>query len=53
MKHPMLVGLKAWALGHLLANGVFGDVLSVGIGVIAYVAMLYLHPILIGVSVFG
>lgn len=88
LKHPMLVGLKAWAFGHLLANGdlgsiilfgsilvwavvnrisfrwrpvgaeppaprVFGDVLAVGLGVIAYVAMLYLHPLLIGVSVFG
>lgn len=88
LKHPMLVGLKAWAFGHLLANGdlgsmilfgsilawavvnrisfrwrpagaeppaprIFGDVLAVGAGVIAYVAMLFLHPILIGVSVFG
>lgn len=88
LKHPMLVGVKAWALGHLLANGdlgsiilfgsilawavvnrisfrwrptqaeppaprVLGDVLAVGVGVAAYVAMLYLHPILIGVSVFG
>jgi len=88
LKHPMLVGLKAWAFGHLLANGdlgsiilfgsilawavvnrisfrwrpagaeppaprVFGDVFAVGIGVIAYVAILYLHPLLIGVSVFG
>jgi hypothetical protein len=35
------------------APRVLGDVLAVGIGVIAYVAMLYLHPILIGVSVFG
>jgi len=88
LKHPMLVGIKAWAFGHLLANGdvgsiilfgsilawavvnrisfkwrpaqavppaprVLGDVLAVGIGVIAYVAMLYLHPVLIGVSVLG
>ncbi len=88
LKHPMLVGIKAWAFGHLLANGdlgsmilfgsilawavvnrisfrwrpaqaeppaprVLGDILAVGVGVIAYVAMLYLHPVLIGVSVFG
>ena len=88
LKHPMLVGLKAWAFGHLLANGdlgsmilfgsilawavvnrisfrwrprgaeppaprAFGDVLAVAIGLIAYVAMLYLHPVVIGVSVFG
>mgnify|MGYP003342790095 CR=1 FL=1 len=88
LKHPMLVGLKAWAFGHLLANGdlgsiilfgsilawavidrisfrwrpqaaeppaprILGDILAVGIGVIAYGLMLYLHPILIGVSVFG
>ena len=84
----MLVGIKAWAFGHLLANGdlgsmilfgsilawavidrisfrwrpqaaeppaprILGDILAVGIGVIAYGLMLYLHPILIGVSVFG
>ncbi len=86
-KHPMLVAIKLWALGHLLANGelnsllLFGaflafavfdriamkkrgdngptgevsamwDVVSVVLGLGAYVAfMMYLHPILFGVSV--
>lgn len=84
LKHPMLVGVKAWALGHLLANGdlggmilfgtflawavvsrisyrwrparptppaprVRGDVIAVVAGLIAYGAMLWLHPVLIGV----
>lgn len=88
LKHPMLVGIKAWAFGHLLANGdlgsiilfgsilawavvnrisfrwrpvaaeppaprLLGDILAVVIGLLAYGAMLYLHPILIGVSVIG
>lgn len=89
LKHPMLVGVKAWAFGHLLANGdlgslllfggllawavvnrisykwrpadgqtlpepkVSGDILAVVVGLVAYAAMLYLHPVLIGVSVFG
>ena len=90
LKHPMLVGVKTWALAHLLANGDLGgmilftsllawavvdrisyrwrpveavadapapnvrvDVLAVVAGVIAYVAMLFLHPYLIGVSVLG
>jgi uncharacterized membrane protein len=88
LKHPMLVGIKAWAFGHLLANGDLGgmilfgaflawavvdrisyrwraagpelpapqvkwDVIAVIAGLIAYGAMLMLHPILIGVSVFG
>ena len=88
LKHPMLVGVKAWAFGHLLANGdlgsmilfgsvlawavinrisfrwrpvtaeppqprIFGDILAVVIGLLAYGAMLALHPILIGVSVIG
>lgn len=27
LKHPMLVGVKAWAFGHLLANGDLGSIL--------------------------
>ena len=90
LKHPMLVGVKTWALAHLLANGDLGgmilfssllawavvdrisyrwrpadvvvdapapnvrvDVLAVVAGVIAYGAMLFLHPYLIGVAVLG
>ena len=89
LKHPMLVGVKAWAFGHFLANGdlggmilfaavlawavvdrisfkwrpastvelpaprVMGDVMAVVIGIIAYIAMIMLHPVLIGVSVMG
>lgn len=84
LKHPMLVGVKAWAFGHLLANGdlggmilfgsflawavlsrisyrwrpagppppaphVRGDVIAVLAGLVAYGAMLWLHPVLIGV----
>jgi len=30
LKHPMLVGVKAWALGHLLVNGTLADVLLFG-----------------------
>ena len=30
MKHPMLVAVKCWALGHLLANGLLADVLLFG-----------------------
>jgi len=83
----MLVGVKIWALAHLLINGdlggmvVFGatlawavydriavkrrgdagwpridhftraDALAVGLGSLAYAAMIFLHPILIGVPV--
>ena len=90
LKHPMLVGVKTWALAHLLANGDLGgmilflsllawavvdrisfrwrpaavvvdapapnvrvDVIAVVAGVVAYVAMLFLHPYLIGVAVLG
>lgn len=28
--HPMLLGVKTWALAHLLSNGNFGDVLLFG-----------------------
>jgi uncharacterized membrane protein len=30
VKHPMLTATKAWALAHLLANGLLGDVLLFG-----------------------
>jgi uncharacterized membrane protein len=89
LRHPMLVGVKIWALAHLLANGDLGGVLlfgsflawavydriavkrrgdvgaprvatftradavAVGAGTVAYVAMIFLHPVLIGVSVIG
>jgi uncharacterized membrane protein len=30
LKHPMLVGVKTWALGHLLANGDLGGIILFG-----------------------
>lgn len=30
LKHPMLVGVKIWALAHLLANGALADVVLFG-----------------------
>lgn len=30
MKHPMLLGVKVWAAGHLLANGSLADLLLFG-----------------------
>jgi len=87
LRHPMLVGIKIWALAHLLVNGdaggmlLFGsflawavydriavkrrgdlgaprldaftraDGIAVVAGTVAYVAMIFLHPWLIGVSV--
>lgn len=30
LKHPMLVGVKIWALGHLLANGDLGSIILFG-----------------------
>jgi uncharacterized membrane protein len=89
LRHPMLVGIKIWALAHLLANGdaggllLFGsflawavfdriavkrrgdvgaprvasftraDAIALGAGTVAYVAMIFLHPVLIGVPVIG
>ena len=89
LKHPMLVGVKAWAFGHFLANGdlggmilfgsllawavidrisfkwrpmpdaelpaprVLGDIIAVVAGLAAYIGMIYLHPILVGVPVMG
>jgi uncharacterized membrane protein len=35
LKHPMLVGLKIWALAHLIANGDLGSMLLFG-GFLAY-----------------
>jgi uncharacterized membrane protein len=87
LRHPMLVGVKFWALAHLLANGDLGGLLLFGsflawavwdriavkqrgdlgaaridsftradtialvAGTVAYVAMIFLHPLLIGVPV--
>lgn len=89
LRHPMLVGIKIWALAHLLANGdaggmlLFGsflawavfdrvavkrrgdmgapriasftgaDAIALGAGTVAYVAMILLHPVLIGVPAVG
>jgi uncharacterized membrane protein len=83
------VAVKAWALGHFLANGdlggmilfgtmltwavvdrisykwrpvvtvdrpaplVLGDIIALAVGFITFIAMILLHPILIGVSVMG
>lgn len=30
LKHPMLVGVKLWALAHLLSNGMLADILLFG-----------------------
>jgi uncharacterized membrane protein len=30
LKHPLLVGVKTWALAHLLANGMLADVVLFG-----------------------
>ena len=85
--HPMLIGVKFWALGHLLANGTLnamilfgaflawavydriavkrrgdrgaapvagftsGDTIALAVGTIAFAAMFFLHPWLIGVSI--
>nr|WP_294508724.1 NnrU family protein [uncultured Rhodopila sp.] len=87
LRHPMLVGVKIWALAHLLANGDLGGLLLFGsflawavydriavkrrgdfgaarigsftradgvaiiAGTVVYVAMIFLHPWLIGVPV--
>jgi uncharacterized membrane protein len=37
-KHPMLAGVKFWAFGHLLANGMLADVLLFG-GFLAWAVM--------------
>jgi uncharacterized membrane protein len=87
LRHPMLAGLKIWALAHLLANGDLGgmvlfgsflayavvdriaikrrgdlgaargtgftraDAIALAAGTAGYIAMLLLHPLLIGVAV--
>ena len=87
LKHPFLVGIKIWALAHLIANGdlgsilIFGsilayasfdrvavkrrgdagappaarfgagDVIALAVAIAAWIAMLFLHPILIGVPI--
>ena len=87
LRHPMLVGIKIWALAHLLANGDLGgmilfgsflawavfdriavkrrgdmgavrlsnftkaDAIVLATGTLAFVAMIFLHPYLIGVAV--
>jgi uncharacterized membrane protein len=86
LRHPMLVGIKSWALAHLLANGdlgalilfgaflawavydrisvkrrgdsgapsspfAVGDAIAIVLGSVAYVAMFWLHPRLIGVAI--
>lgn len=87
LRHPMLVGIKIWALAHLLANGDLGGMILFGsflawavfdriavkrrgdmgaarqsnftkadaivltTGTLAFVAMIFLHPYLIGVAV--
>jgi uncharacterized membrane protein len=89
LRHPMLVGVKIWALAHLLANGDAGgmllfasflawaiydrislkrrgdagaerirsftraDAIALVVGTLAFAAMIYLHPLLIGVQVIG
>ena len=86
LRHPMLAGVKAWALAHLLVNGDLGSILLFGsllawavydrisvkrrgqtgappsgvtagdavavvAGTVAYAALFWLHPLLIGVPV--
>ena len=90
LKHPQLVGVKVWALGHLLANGALGSIILFGtflawavydrisvkrrqpeagkdippgfvandfkalaIGTVVWLVVMFAHPWLIGVSVFG
>jgi len=38
--HPMVLGVKAWALGHLLSNGTLADVLLFG-SFLAWAVLLY------------
>ena len=86
LRHPMLVGVKAWALAHLLVNGdlgsillfgaflawavydriavkrrgdagappsgfATGDAIALAVGSIAYAAMFWAHPWVIGVPI--
>ncbi len=51
LKHPMLVGLKIWALAHLLANGDLGSMLLFGSllawGVIARISTKYRDEVVV------
>lgn len=40
LRHPMVLGVKVWALAHLLANGNLADVLLFG-GFLAWAAMSF------------
>lgn len=40
LHHPMLLGVKAWALAHLLANGTLADVLLFG-GFLVWAALAF------------
>lgn len=87
LRHPMLVGVKSWALAHLLVNGdlggivlfgslllwsgydrmalkrrgdkgapsvqgvTVGDAIALVAGSVAYAAMFWLHPLVIGVAI--
>jgi len=88
LRHPMLAGVKAWALAHLLVNGdlgsmilfaaflawavydriavkrrgdsgappsgfTAGDAIALAVGSVAYAAMVWLHPLIIGVPITG
>ena len=43
VKHPMLTATKAWALSHLLANGMLADVLLFG-GFLAWAVSTAFRP---------
>ncbi len=69
LKHPMLVGVKTWAVAHLISNGDLGSIVLFGsflvgghrsdtialvVGTILYLALGFIfHPIVVGVAVFG
>jgi uncharacterized membrane protein len=40
LHHPMLIGVKAWALGHLLANNTLADLLLFG-GFLVWAALAF------------
>lgn len=40
LKHPMLLGIKTWALAHLLANGMLADLLLFG-GFLLWAVLCY------------
>lgn len=41
LKHPMMLGIKTWALAHLLANGNLADVLLFG-GFLAWAVLAFM-----------